>query len=227
MHIASLFLVLMLLACGSISLLFYVKSKDMVTKEMSKMVDRIVSETTREIERLFGPPETLAALFSRSAIANADNLDDRLRGLPVLRESLLAVPDIASLYIGYPDGDFFQFRRLRDEMDRQIFEAPDQALWAVQSIDFQQDKPVSKQILFYSHDLVLLVEREWETTYDPRQRSWYIQAMESGETVRGTPYVFFTDKKLGMTFSRSRLESGVVAGVDIRLETLSAMMSQF
>ena len=226
-HIASLFLVLMLLACGTISLLFYVKSRDMVTKEMSKMVDRIVSETTREIERLFGPAETLAALFSRSAIAKADNFSERLRGLSVLRESLLAAPDIASLYIGYPDGDFFQFRRLRDEKDRQIFEAPDQALWAVQSIDHQQNLSVSKQILFYTRDLRLLVERPWETTYDPRQRGWYSQAMESAETVRGTPYVFFTDRKLGMTFARSHIESGVVAGVDIRLETLSAMMQQF
>ncbi len=226
-HIATLFLVLMLLACGSISLLFYVKSTDMVTREMSKMVDRIVSETSREIERLFGPPETLAALFSKSVLAKADNHDARLRGLPVLRESLMAVDDIASIYIGYQDGDFFQLRRLRDDRDRQVLEAPERARWAVQSIDFQQDKPVSKLILFYTHDLQLLDTREWDTTYDPRQRSWYEQAMESETTVRGNPYVFFTDRKLGMTFARSLRESGAVAGVDIRLETLSEMVQQF
>ncbi|MGI9535947.1 MAG: HD domain-containing phosphohydrolase [Desulfocapsaceae bacterium] len=226
-HIASLFLVLMLLACGSISVLFYVKSTDMVTREMSKMVDRIVSETSREIERLFGPPETLAALFSKSVIAKADNHDDRLRGLPVLRESLMAVDDIASIYVGYQDGDFFQFRRLRDEKDRQILDAPEQARWAVQSIDFQQSKPVSKLILFYTHDLELLDTKEWETTYDPRQRGWYAQALDSDTTVRGNPYVFFTDRKLGMTFARSLRKSGVVTGVDIRLETLSEMVQQF
>ncbi len=227
LHISSLFIVLMLLACVSISILYYVKSRDMVTREMTKMVDRIVSETTREIERLFGPPTTLASLFSRSVIAKAVTLEDRLGGLPVFRESLLSNPDIASLYFAYPDGEFFQFRRLGDEQDRQLFDAPSATRWAVQSIDFQPDDPVSKQILFYSHDLEFLARKEWETTYDPRQRSWYRQALENDETVRGRPYVFFTDKKLGMTFARSFIESGVVAGVDIRLETLSAMMQQF
>ena len=226
-HIASLFLVLILLACGSISILFYVKSRDMVITEMSKMVERVVSETAREIERLFGPPETLAALFSRSAMARADNLEDRLQGLPVLRESLRAAPDIASIYIGYGDGDFFMFRRLRNGGDRQMLEAPEEAQWAVQSIDYQEDAPVSKVMLFYNSELEQLDKKQWETTYDPRKRGWYQQAMGSEKTVRDDPYVFFTDRKLGITFARSFIEEGVVAGVDIRLETLSEMMQQF
>jgi HD-GYP domain-containing protein (c-di-GMP phosphodiesterase class II) len=226
-HIASLFLALILLACGSISLLFYVKSRDMVITEMSKMIDRVVSETVREIERLFGPPETLAALFSKSAIARADNFDDRLQGLQVMHESLLTNPEIASIYLGYPNGEFFQFRRLLTDQDRRILEAPGQARWAVQSIDVQEDKTVSKQILFFNHNLEFLLSRQWQTTYDPRQRSWYSQAQESDATVRGSPYVFFTDRKLGLTFSRSLADNGAVAGVDIRLETLSEMMRQF
>lgn len=227
LHISTVFVILMLLACSSISLLFYVKSTVMVLNEMSKMVDRIVSESAREIERLFGPPKTLAALFSKSAMARAENLADRQKGLPVLRESLVNTPAIASLYLGYPNGDFVQFRRLRDDLDRQILEAPEQARWAVQSIDFRMDEPVSKRIIFYSYDLEFLAEREWKTSYDPRQRNWYSQAMESDTTLRGNPYVFFTDKKLGMTFSRSLPDNGVVAGVDIRLETLSEMVRQF
>ena len=226
-HIASLFIVLILLACSAISVLFYVKSRDMVITEMSRMVERVVSETAREIERLFGPPETLAALFSRSAIARADNLDDRLQGLPVLRESLRSAPDIASIYIGYENGDFFMFRRLRNSVDRQLFEAPAEAQWAVQSVDFQEGSPVSKLMLFYNSELEQLGEKQWETTYDPRKRGWYQQAMASEKTVRDNPYVFFTDRKLGITFARSFIDSGVVAGVDIRLETLSDMMQQF
>ena len=226
-HIASLFLVLMLLACGSISVLFYVKSRDMVITEMSRMVERVVSETAREIERLFGPPETLASLFSKSALARAEDFEERLKGIAVLHESLLTNPEIASIYLGYPNGDFFQLRRLRDDQDRQVLNAPEGAQWAIQSIDFQLDTPVSKQVIFYSKSLEYLMGREWETTYDPRQRDWFNEALESDKTVRGTPYVFFIDKKLGVTFSRSLLDNGVVAGVDIRLETLSEMMPQF
>ena len=76
--------------------------------------------------------------------------------------------------------------------DRQVLEAPERARWAVQSIDFQQDKPVSKLILFYTHDLQLARHQgEWDTTYDPRQRNWYEQAMESGDNGAGQPLRLF------------------------------------
>ncbi len=226
-HISTLFVVLILVACGSISILFYIKSRDMVARETEKLVDRIVSESTREIERLFGPPKTLADLLANSAIAKAVSLDQRLVSMPVLKEAIAGNPEIASVYIGYPDGDFFQFRKLRDERDRAIFNAPEQSQWLVQSIDGQYGLITDKKLLFFDWELEPVGDADWETTYDPRLRSWYRQAVDAVETVRGSPYVFYSDKQLGLTFARSNVEERTVAGVDIRLETLSAMMEQF
>jgi hypothetical protein len=176
-HISTLFVVLMLLACGSISILFYIKSRDMVARETEKLVDRIVSESTRELERLFGPPETMANLLATSAIAKAVTLDQRLPSLPVLKEAMEGNPSIASAYIGYPDGDFFQFRQLRGDQDRAIFNAPEQSQWMAQSIDGHFGLITDKKLLFFDWELDLVGETEWETTYDPRLRGWYRQAV--------------------------------------------------
>jgi HD-GYP domain-containing protein (c-di-GMP phosphodiesterase class II)/HAMP domain-containing protein len=51
--------------------------------------------------------------------------------------------------------------------------------------------------------------------------------VDTVEPVRGSPYVFFSDRQLGLTFARSVLKERIVAGVDIRLETLSEMVAQF
>ena len=152
-HISTIFVVLMLVACGSISILFYIKSRDMVARETEKLVDRIVSESTRELERLFGPPETLADLLANSAVARAVSLDQRLLTIPVLKEAIEGNPEIASVYIGYPDGDFFQFRQLGDQRDRAIFNAPEQSQWLAQSIDGQFGLVTDKKILFFDGDL--------------------------------------------------------------------------
>jgi len=231
-HISTLFIVLMLLACGTISILFYIKSRDMVARETEKLVDRIVSESTRELERLFGPPETLASLLAQSAAAKAETLDERLLSLPVLKEAIEGNPSIASVYLGYADGDFFQFRQLRDERDRNTFNAPEKCVWMAQSIDAQFGRITERKIFFFDWELEPLGETAWETTFDPRLRPWYRQAVDTVETVRGAPYVFYSDRQLGITFARSAsagiyIDQRVVAGVDVRLETLSAMMKQF
>ncbi len=226
-HIATLFIVLMLIACGSISILFYVKSRDMVERETEKLVDRIVSESTRELERLFGPPETLASLLARAVITRAETVEQRLKSLPVLREAMNGIPAVASVYVGYGDGDFFQFRRLRDEQDRGFFSAPEQTVWLVQSIDSRPGQTSEKLMIFYDDELQQLGSAEWETSYDPRLRNWYRQAVDTVETVRGSPYVFYTDRQLGITFARSLTDEATVTGVDIRLETLSEMVRQF
>ena len=199
----------------------------MVDHETQKLLGRLVSETTREFERLLGPPDTLVSLLSYSVLIDDQTLESRLTKLPMLREAMQANSELASIYIGYPNGEFFQFRKMGSQEDRRGFGAPDETSWTVQSIDRQEGKPTMKQFLFYDRDLILLGTKEWESNYDPRQRSWYQQAVDSIETVRSSPYVFFTDKKVGMTFARNARGKRTVAGADLRLETLSPMLQEY
>ncbi len=225
-HLSTLFVILMLVGCGAISLLFYTKSRDMVADEATKLVHRISGEYTRELERLAKPLETLVNLLAFSGFVLQESLEERLAGLPVLREALLGNQNVASVYLGYPNGEFFQFRRLRDEADRAAVGAPEQALWAVQSIDVLPDQRVDRQFLYFNREMEQVGARTWDSTYDPRQRGWYRQAVDTVEAVRGSPYLFFTDQQIGMTFARSNLARQVVAGADIRLDSLSRRLTQ-
>ena len=226
-HISTLFIILIVIACALITTLFYVKSREMVEKDTSRLITRIVSETELELLSISSRPESLVSILSCSTLVDAEDFESRLDKLFLLREAMLNNEGTTSIYIGYPDGEFFLFRRLRGKTDRSLFNAPPEARWLIQSVDIQPDQNVARKYFFFDNDLQMLGTAEWESEYDPRRRSWYRQALETAGTVRTSPYVFFTDRKLGLTFARSAVEKRVVVGVDIRLETLSELMGQF
>ncbi|NLO04246.1 MAG: hypothetical protein GX131_00315 [candidate division WS1 bacterium] len=65
--------------------------------------------------------------------------------------------------------------------------------------------------------------------YDPRARSWYMGARETGERYWTDTYIFFTDKRPGITASYPVLsDDGTLLGVvgfDIELESLSHFLA--
>lgn len=74
-----------------------------------------------------------------------------------------------------------------------------------------------------------VIEDDPEDTFDPRTRPWWQRALDSqaGGTGWTDVYVFFTDRRAGVTASRA-LRDGPVAGVvmaDIRLEKLSQFLA--
>ena len=226
-HISTLFIILIVLACALITMLFYVKSREMVEQDASKLIARIVSETESELISVSSRPETLVSILACSTLVDDEDLGSRLDKLYLLREAMLKNEGTTSIYVGYPDGEFFLFRRLRGEPDRMIFNAPKEADLIIQSVDIKLDRSVARRYLFYKDDLELIGTVIWDSDYDPRRRGWYRQAVDRSETVRTSPYVFFTDRKLGLTFARSAVKKGVVVGIDIRLETLSELMGKF
>jgi len=65
-------------------------------------------------------------------------------------------------------------------------------------------------------------------TYDPRQRPWYVRAMNTEGVAWTGVYVFFTDHVPGITASRMHAERGGnvnVFGADIRLDELSHFLA--
>jgi class 3 adenylate cyclase len=72
-----------------------------------------------------------------------------------------------------------------------------------------------------------VIEDDPEDNFDPRTRPWWQRAMETQGVGWTDVYVFFTDRKAGVTASRA-LRDGPLAGVvmaDIRLEKLSQFLA--
>ncbi len=77
------------------------------------------------------------------------------------------------------------------------------------------------ETFFYDaqHELVLY-RPELDYRIDPRQRPWYIGAIDTVSTVTSGPYVFYTTGEVGVTLSRLAYTGRAVVALDITLEDL-------
>ena len=130
--------------------------------------------------------------------------------LSVLKE----LPQIASFYVGDSEGDFLMVRRLQDGVEmKQIINGGDRTV-LLTSRDAAGNETSRRE--------------DPNDTYDPRTRPWYQGALKGGEVFWTGIYIFFSDKKPGITVStRVPGSSGVdrVFGVDVTLEELSRFLS--
>ncbi|MCK5914065.1 MAG: cache domain-containing protein, partial [Desulfuromusa sp.] len=229
----SIFFLIMIFASGiSIAVFTYVKNKAMAESWMEKMLIHVVSETTHELEAVMKSPAALVRLgATEENIIHAASVAERLHSLGYMKESLLAVDTLESIYVGYPDGDYFHVRRAHSNRELEGFKVPEASEWVVQSIDRNTAGKVDvAEFLYFDQNLNLLARHDYvgDSSFDPRLRIWYQSAADTNTVVRTDPYVFFTTKKVGIPFAKSSGKAkGVVVGADIRLEDLSTLLSQF
>ncbi len=227
-HISTLFLALLLIIGGVIGSLGYKISGDILSSTASELSLRIGRETQREFTSLFRPAEMAARLLRLGAITQAGSLEQRLENLGVMREALINSSELTSLYVGYANGDFFLFRRLWNDGDREYFAAPPQASFIVQSIEHVGDKPRG-HFIFLDSALSTLRRDErpdYARSYDPRTRDWYKAARLASGQIKTAPYLFFTTRKVGTTIANRAFRGDAVIGADIDLETLNQTLAR-
>ena len=220
-HISTLFFLLVLLAGGSIAWVSYTRSAHMLEEVAGDMLQRISRQTAAETGTLLEPVDASLRQLVLHPLARATSWSGRLAALPALREVLRASPALAAVYAGYGDGEFFLLLRLADAADRRLMGAPEGAAYLIQSIDDGQGRYV-----FLDEGLGVLRDDprpDYPSTYDPRRRNWYAQAMATDALVQTAPYLFASTRKPGVTLARRSVD-GVVMGADIRLETLDGTL---
>lgn len=227
-HLSTLFLVISLSIGGAIAVVGYRMSYDMLESSASELTLRISRELLGRIEGILKPANLLTRVLSYNDLCAASDFDSRWRQLGLLRESLDSASSFSSLYVGYQNGDFFLLRRLRSPAEREAFHAPEGTDYIVQSLEHQR-KSVRGRYFYLNAQMQLLRVDErpdYATSYDPRARAWYQQAMAAEREITTAPYVFFADRKVGLTVARRAANLKAVVGADIRLETLSDTLRQ-
>jgi hypothetical protein len=217
-HISTLFFLLVLLAGGSIAAFSYFRSAEMLERAGGDLLTRISRQTVAETESLLGPVEASVRLLALNAVSQAASLPERRAGLAVLREALRATPSVSAYYIGYATGDFFMLMRLVDDADRRLVGAPAGAAYLIQSIAGQEGQFIHLDADL--HELRADPRPDYPTLYDPRKRSWYVQAQGSVEPMQTEPYLFASTRRLGVTVAHRVAGGRAVVGADIRLATL-------
>src|SRR5215469_14061251 len=85
-HIATVFTVVILAACGVIAWSNHIQGKAIVLGSAEDLIERIDNEAGTALQNLFGPVESLVALSAVAPVTAAGSLSERLRSLPAAAE---------------------------------------------------------------------------------------------------------------------------------------------
>ena len=228
-HVSTLFMVLILVVGSLLGFVGYRMADRLISSVSADLAQRISRETSSELRLLTEPAHTALQLLQFDPLAGLTQFEQRMARLPLIKATLDHTPASASIFFGYPTGDYFFVRRLHDAQEREQFQAPAGAHYMVRSIERQGATPRGRQLYLNSQMQVLsaLSVPDYARGYDPRNRSWYRQALRNSEVHVTDPYLFYTDRQVGITLSRqSRHSSGTVIGLDIQLRTLGAGMAR-
>ncbi|MBE9610987.1 HD domain-containing phosphohydrolase [Chitinilyticum piscinae] len=189
--------------------------------------EQIAKMTASNVQSLYIPAKVSVALLANQRLMNATSLEQRLDSLPFLVNAIAEQPASASIYMGYDDGDFFMLRRYLDEPDLKTkFNPPPLTRWIVQSIDHEGDS-VRADYLFFDVKLQQIgSQSDPAYRYDPRTRSWFKAASESGSVIITPPYYFFTTQSVGVTLAQRTANQKAVAGIDVNLRSISQLLQQ-
>lgn len=131
-------------------------------------------------------------------------------------EAIARTPQLSGIFIGTPDGSFFDVRRT-------------EAGIRVKTIMVDSASRTTTLEYLDSDGAVANEEVDIADTYDPRTRPWYVEAIaDPAEQAWTDPYVFFTSRQLGITAAQAITRDGEVVGVvgaDIELGSLSTFLS--
>ena len=226
-HIATLFIALILLLGGAVIWNSYAKTTRLMLRTAAERFDRIADQTARQLQVLVTPVAITVDLLAWQRLTFAASLTERLDSLSYLRAALAQSEHLSALYVGYDDGDFFLLRRLpADSPLRAAHAAPDQARYLAQSVEHNEEKVATAAFLFFDADLNLLRrDAKPDYTFDPRTRPWYRLAQTRTERIRTDPYLFFTTREVGITLARRATTGMAVVGADLTLRDLSATLA--
>ena len=223
-HISLLFTLLLLLTGTLLGLFNHRQTTQIIFASSTKLFEQVQQNVQLDLEHTYQPIRQLLSLLALNEASQAGNLPGRLPLLKPFAQALRDNPQMASLYLGDDDGDFFMVRPLRDEAMKLRFSAPDNAAFQVWSID-RSAGDVEAAYLFYDGSLNLISRRARpEEDYDPRTRPWYRRARVDGGQITTAPYVFFASPEVGTTLARRSGLTRVIAA-DLTLAELSATLT--
>jgi len=132
---------------------------------------------------------------------------------------------VRELYIGYADGSFREVLRLGSGTKLNGRQPPEGAAYATRVIDRSTGGTPVDRFSFFRNWGQTLAEVSEPTTYDPRQRPFYVGAVARLGTVQvSDPYVSAATNEPEITVSAPIVINGKIVGIvgaDITLRTLS------
>lgn len=164
-------------------------------------------------------------LLAGTTIAEATSLEQRMRSVDKLIEILRQNNYASSVYLAWPNGDFFMLRRITPGNSR-FFQVPDNVMWLVQSNRQVAGKSEKCLISFNEQLQIIGTNTTPDDPFDPRKRSWFIQASKNTGQIASQNYRFYSTGEMGLTYSRLADNRQTIIGLDVSLTSLSQFLKQ-
>jgi len=225
-HISVMFTLLLLLTGVVLGIFNYRQTTQIIFSSSEKLFNRIEQDVRLDLHATYEPIRHLLSLLVEAPAVQATDLEHRLALLKPFSQSLKDNPNLASLYMGYSNGDFFMVRPLRTAELKARLKAPDTAAYQVWSIERNSRQQAHSQSLFFDQNLALISRHDNpDDTYDPRSRAWFSRARSDNDQITTEPYIFFSTHDIGTTLAR-RSGDHAVMGADLTLAELSATLAK-
>lgn len=213
----------LVVAGGVVATLYMVRSDQALVEARSRLFPRVAGEVHARLDLLFSPADVAAELLAlqvgKPVFVSASDTTVPARLATVLRSA----GNVAAIFTGYEDGDFFLLRRIPARPDDLSRDAPEGAEYVLQCITHEDGGERRGFVRFYDAGLRLLATRPapgYAERYDPRQRPWYLSAQDGDGRNVSTAYTYFSSGEQGVTLSRRTLDQHGVVGVDMALGAL-------
>jgi len=225
-HITTLFVALILLVGGTLSIYNYARTSEIILNASDKLFGEINDQLTLQFRETYLPVARTVDLLTYTNLSQSLTLRERSEQLPLLAEALVDKPWVTAIAAGYENGDYFIVRAINNEQIRQTFKAPKEARLLVDQIS-EAAGSRTLQRFFFDPQMKRLGEPEAITTeYDPRLRPWYRQAISENHLQVTPPYFYYFIKQVGITLSRRSADKSAVIAADVTLNMLSEAVAQ-
>lgn len=194
--ISSLFISLTLIFGAALSWQHYSKTSELLIAGGDLVFEQINRELTFNFGGLLKSANQSISLLALSPITQANSLDERLKSLPLFSTALHNEDKLSAIQIAYPNGDYFILRPINSDLLRQTFNTPQDAAFVVDNISTNAHGQRNLVRIFYTSQLLELNrDPAVETSYDPRIRPWYTQALEEPAASSTAPYLFYSPSR--------------------------------
>ncbi len=184
---------------------------------MKNIAELAMEQSQRHLLHAHGAAALTRQLLTSNVVSSQSNQINALERY--LHEQLSVNPHFAGIYVGTPQGDFYDVRHFDAKVKGGF-----RTKVILNNAKGKQVRQVYRDALFEP----LSEETRDSDTYDPRNRPWYRKSVAENRIVWTDPYIFFTSQKPGITiagpfFDPSGKLRGVV-GVDIEIDQLSVFL---
>lgn len=226
LSISSLISILLIVLGTVITWYTYENQKKDTLKTTGEIFERAAALTSQNIKTMMGPVAAFINLSTQLENIGTIYREERLDLLPYFVQALRNTPWLANVAVGYSNGDFIVVWAYRG--NKQLLEqtgAPEGAAYLVSLIERDPGKLSDEHYIFYDEDLNLISKiNRYYSGYDPRNRPWYQQAMDSDFRITTAPYSFASTGQIGITTAKRLPERRGVVAADLVMDSLAGML---